>query len=76
MATGGEDAFFVSNAGCGALGVADGVGGWADQDVDPRHYSRDLMAAVARGFEAKAGLAGEIGRAAAVAVANAAVPLS
>lgn len=57
-ATGGEDAFFTSSAGCGALGVADGVGGWAEQDVDPSRYSRDIMLTVARGFEAKAGKAG------------------
>ena len=32
---GGEDAFFISNAGGGALGVADGVGGWQDSGINP-----------------------------------------
>ena len=39
-ATGGEDAFFVSDLGDGAVGVADGVSGWADDGVDPADYSR------------------------------------
>ncbi|XWS21082.1 hypothetical protein CRYUN_Cryun30bG0024900 [Craigia yunnanensis] len=40
--TGGEDAHFI----CvdeQAIGVADGVGGWADLGVDAGHYSRELM---------------------------------
>ncbi|KIZ01643.1 putative PTC7 protein phosphatase [Monoraphidium neglectum] len=40
---GGEDAFFVSAAGGGALGVADGVGGWAESGINPAQYSRTLM---------------------------------
>eukprot|EP00803_Ostreobium_quekettii_P009370 evm.model.scf_2408.2 EVM.evm.TU.scf_2408.2 scf_2408:14604-21143(+) len=40
---GGEDAFFVSGAGLGAFGVADGVGGWAADGIDPALYSRTLM---------------------------------
>ena len=40
---GGEDAFFISPAGGGALGVADGVGGWAESGVNPAQYSRTLM---------------------------------
>ncbi|GBF90533.1 serine threonine phosphatase [Raphidocelis subcapitata] len=40
---GGEDAFFLSAAGGGALGVADGVGGWAESGVNPAQYSRTLM---------------------------------
>jgi len=40
---GGEDAHFVSAVGGGALGVADGVGGWADSGVNPAEYSRSLM---------------------------------
>ncbi len=32
---GGEDACFVSTAGNGALGVADGVAGWAEDGIDP-----------------------------------------
>ncbi|KIZ06030.1 serine/threonine protein phosphatase [Monoraphidium neglectum] len=40
---GGEDAFFVSAAGGGALGVADGVGGWAESNVNPAAYARSLM---------------------------------
>lgn len=38
--TGGEDAFFVSSFGRGAFGVADGVGGWNVEGVDPSRYSR------------------------------------
>lgn len=41
--TGGEDAFFVSTHGQGAFGVADGVGGWNLEGVDPSRYSRLLM---------------------------------
>lgn len=32
---GGEDAFFTSSVGGGAMGVADGVGGWAYAGVNP-----------------------------------------
>ncbi len=38
---GGEDASFVSEDGH-ALGVFDGVGGWADMGIDPGVYSRSL----------------------------------
>ncbi|KAF6262708.1 hypothetical protein COO60DRAFT_586442 [Scenedesmus sp. NREL 46B-D3] len=40
---GGEDAHFVSNISGGAIGVADGVGGWAESGVNPAEYSRTLM---------------------------------
>ncbi|KAI8465998.1 MAG: phosphatase 2C-like domain-containing protein [Monoraphidium minutum] len=40
---GGEDAFFVSRKNGGALGVADGVGGWAESNVNPAAYARALM---------------------------------
>ena len=36
----GEDAYFVSSYGQGAFGVADGVGGWNTEGVDPSRYSR------------------------------------
>ncbi|PSC69359.1 Serine threonine family 2C [Micractinium conductrix] len=39
---GGEDAFFICERGY-AMGVADGVGGWAEVGVDPGLYSRELM---------------------------------
>lgn len=32
---GGEDAFFVSDAGAGLAGIADGVGGWQEAGVNP-----------------------------------------
>ncbi len=32
---GGEDAHFVSEVGGGAIGVADGVGGWQESGVNP-----------------------------------------
>jgi serine/threonine protein phosphatase PrpC len=41
---GGEDAYFISDYGGGVLGVADGVSGWAAEDVNPALYSRELMA--------------------------------
>ncbi|MEW5315887.1 MAG: hypothetical protein WDW38_007285 [Sanguina aurantia] len=40
---GGEDAHFVSDYGGGAMGVADGVGGWQESGVNPAEYSRSLM---------------------------------
>jgi protein phosphatase PTC7 len=40
---GGEDAFFVSDAGAGLAGIADGVGGWQEAGVNPADYSRKLM---------------------------------
>ena len=43
--SGGEDAFFVSSWGQGAIGVADGVGGWAAEGVNPALYPRRLMTA-------------------------------
>jgi protein phosphatase PTC7 len=39
---GGEDAFFISPS-TACVGVADGVGGWAEIGVDPGLYSRELM---------------------------------
>lgn len=40
--TGGEDAHFIC-ADEQAIGVADGVGGWADVGIDSGLYSRELM---------------------------------
>ena len=40
MARGGEDAHFY---GKNCVGVADGVGGWADLGVDPGIYSKEFM---------------------------------
>lgn len=40
---GGEDAFFVSNFNGGTLGIADGVSGWAEENIDPALFSRELM---------------------------------
>ncbi|XP_059285513.1 probable protein phosphatase 2C 55 [Lycium ferocissimum] len=40
--TGGEDAHFICNDEQ-AIGVADGVGGWADLGVDAGLYARELM---------------------------------
>lgn len=42
VAKGGEDAHFLSDD-MKIIGVADGVGGWADIGVDPALYSRSLM---------------------------------
>ncbi|KAL6967749.1 protein-serine,threonine phosphatase [Sarracenia purpurea var. burkii] len=40
---GGEDAFFVSSYNGGVIAVADGVSGWAEQNVDPSLFPRELM---------------------------------
>ena len=40
--TGGEDAHFICEDEQ-AIGVADGVGGWADVGVDSGQFSRELM---------------------------------
>ena len=32
---GGEDAFFITQQGSTAFGVADGVGGWANSGINP-----------------------------------------
>ncbi|KAL5580637.1 hypothetical protein UlMin_013079 [Ulmus minor] len=44
--TGGEDAFFVSSLHPGVIAVADGVSGWAEQNVDPSLFPQELMANV------------------------------
>ena len=41
-AKGGEDAFMISPC-KRVIGVADGVGGWAEMNVDPAIYARGLM---------------------------------
>lgn len=41
---GGEDAFFVSELGGGAAGIADGVGGWQESGINPADYSKSFMA--------------------------------
>nr|CCC89700.1 unnamed protein product [Trypanosoma congolense IL3000] len=38
----GEDSFFVSNT-YKTIGVADGVGGWREEGVDPAHFANSLM---------------------------------
>lgn len=41
-ATGGEDAHFIC-ADQQAIGVADGVGGWADVGINAGEFARELM---------------------------------
>lgn len=47
----GEDAFFVTTVGASkhhvAFGVADGVGGWQDQGIDPSDFSHGLCGLMA-----------------------------
>ncbi|XP_008804123.2 probable protein phosphatase 2C 1 isoform X4 [Phoenix dactylifera] len=43
---GGEDALFVSSYNGGVLAIADGVSGWAEQNVNPALFSQELMANV------------------------------
>ena len=50
----GEDAHFVSSNGL-ALGVADGVGGWAELGIDSGKFSRELMEQCRR-FHERGGL--------------------
>lgn len=54
---GGEDAFFISQQGSTAFGVADGVGGWANSGVNPAEYSKSLMREAKAHFEGAATLA-------------------
>jgi protein phosphatase PTC7 len=83
-ATGGEDACFIGADGL-SVGVADGVGGWADQGVDAGVYARTLMRHAQRAAEhlsaehaaaaaAAAAAGGASGGGDAVAVAVAAPP--
>ena len=48
----GQDAFFVASVGpekrATAFGIADGVGGWANQGVDPSDFSHGLCSYMAR----------------------------
>lgn len=47
----GQDAFFVSRVGNSssvAFGVADGVGGWADQGIDSANFSHGLCLGMAK----------------------------
>ena len=48
----GQDAFFVASVGpdkrATAFGIADGVGGWADQGVDPADFSHGLCSHMAQ----------------------------
>ncbi|CAI9107065.1 OLC1v1006340C1 [Oldenlandia corymbosa var. corymbosa] len=43
---GGEDAFFFSGYNGGVIAVADGVSGWAEQNVNPALFSREMMSRV------------------------------
>jgi protein phosphatase PTC7 len=49
--TGGEDAFFISQAGHGAVAVSDGVSAWAEDGIDPGEYSRTLVQYCCEAFE-------------------------
>ncbi|KAF8062670.1 IFT46 [Scenedesmus sp. PABB004] len=53
VSSGGEDAYFISPAGHGALGVSDGVSAWAEDGIDPGDYSRTLAQHCAEGYEAR-----------------------
>lgn len=48
---GGEDAFFISQQGSTAFGVADGVGGWVNSGINPAEYSKTLMREAKAYFE-------------------------
>lgn len=40
---GGEDAYFTSDVGGGAMGIADGVGGWQNDQINPAEYAKTFM---------------------------------
>ena len=44
---GGEDAFAFSDR---MVALSDGVGGWADQGINPAHFSRSLVNTAKRLF--------------------------
>lgn len=58
--TGGEDAHFISHASLGAVGVADGVGSWSEDGVDPALYSRGLMANCCQALDDNPGTIGAV----------------
>jgi serine/threonine protein phosphatase PrpC len=41
---GGEDAYFITTDGASALGVCDGVGGWASDGLSSRDYALGILA--------------------------------
>lgn len=49
-AKGGEDAYFITTAGRGAMGVADGVSSWGQDGVNPGRYPRTLIGYIMRAF--------------------------
>lgn len=49
----GEDAFFISAARNGVMGLADGVGSWSKDGIDPSMYSKGLMKEAKRAVEIK-----------------------
>ena len=49
----GEDAFFISSARNGVMGLADGVGSWSKDGIDPSMYSKGLMKEAKRAVEIK-----------------------
>ncbi|EFN54891.1 hypothetical protein CHLNCDRAFT_135009 [Chlorella variabilis] len=57
---GGEDAFFVSELGGGAAGIADGVGGWQESGINPADYSKSFMATARQYLEECASLYPEV----------------
>ncbi|GMH45571.1 hypothetical protein BSKO_13528 [Bryopsis sp. KO-2023] len=48
---GGEDAYFITRKGHGAMAVADGVGAWSEDGVDPAQYPEEFMTAVGQKIE-------------------------
>lgn len=49
----GEDAYLISSARNGAIGLADGVGSWSKEGVDPAMYSKGLMREAKQAIEFK-----------------------
>eukprot|EP00210_Caulerpa_lentillifera_P004292 g4095.t1 len=49
----GEDAFFISTIRNGVIGLADGVGSWSKEGIDPAVYANGLMREAKRAVEFK-----------------------
>lgn len=49
----GEDAYFISPARNGVIGLADGVGSWSKKGVDPALYAKAIMQETKRAVEFK-----------------------
>lgn len=52
---GGEDAYFMSETYNGSMGLADGVGSWGREGIDPAMYAKTLMRNAQRAIDRQKG---------------------